>query len=66
MDGTKLNTIANQKQARFNELGNELIDIGLGVSKGQYCEGCIALTIKGLEAMILKLKKLKSQEEKKT
>lgn len=66
-DGTKLNTLADKKQELFIEIGNEIVDLGLGISKGKYCEGCIDLTIKGLEFMILKLKKLNTlQEENKT
>lgn len=62
-DGTKFETMDDKKQELFTEVGNELVDLGLGISKGKYCEGCVDLTIKGLISKIIKLKKLKTLQE---
>jgi len=59
--------LREKMQEEFNELGNEIIDLGLGLSKGKYCEGCLDLSMKGLISIIIKLKKLKTlQEENKS
>ena len=64
---TEKEQLREKMQEEFNELGNEIIDLGLGLSKGKYCEGCLDLSMKGLISIIIKLKKLKTlQEENKS
>lgn len=62
-DGTKVETLANQKQDRFHELGDELIDLGLACSKERYSKINIDLTVKGLNSIISKLIKLRTLQE---